>query len=80
MLGFEIDDLQIIWVHQFIHVINDGLELENIMKIITEPQMDKTFVGITNEKYTYLLDQLNMFLNKHCGDAVEKYIYLEDIK
>lgn len=76
MLGFEIDDLQIVWVFQFIYDISES---ENILKIVIEPQMDKSFVGIIDEKYTYLLDQLNMFLDKHCGDAVEKYIYLEDI-
>jgi hypothetical protein len=76
MLGFEIEDLQIIWVYQF---ISNNDESDKIIKIVSCPHMDKTFVGIVNEKYTYLLDELNMFLDKHCGDAVEKYIYLEDI-
>lgn len=76
MLGFEIDDLRVLWVEQFIY---SNEESEKYMKLIISPELDKNFVGIVDEKYTYLLDQLNIFLDKHCGDAVEKYIYLEDI-
>lgn len=76
MLGFEIDDLQVLWVEQFIY---SNEESEKYMKLIISPELDKNFVGIVDEKYTYLLDQLNIFLDKHCGDAVEKYIYFEDI-
>jgi hypothetical protein len=77
MFGFEINDDQIIWIYQFTSY-ND--ELDKIIKIVEEPQMDSPFVGIIDEKDTYLLCQLYMFLDKHCkGDVVEKFIYLEDI-
>lgn len=77
MLGFEVDNIQIMWVYQFIYT-QDVNTTKNV-KIVDEPQMDKIFVGIEDEEYIYLLNQLNIFLDKHCGNAVEKYIYLEDI-
>lgn len=78
MLGFEINDLQITWVVQFCSLLDDNHE--TYLKIVQEPHLDKTFVGITNEKYIYILDNLKLYLDKHCGDAVEKYIYIEDIQ
>jgi hypothetical protein len=73
LYGFEIDDLQVIWICQF-----KSLSSENdCISIIIEPTV--MFVGITDKKHINILENLNMFLDKHCGDAVEKFYYIKDI-
>jgi hypothetical protein len=73
LYGFEINNLQIIWIYQF-----KTLSPENeCITLDIDPIV--MFVGIINMKNISILENLNIFLDKHCGDAVEKFYYLEDI-